>query len=140
MLDSPDGDHSWRALLGGDAYKVLFERATEAPFSSALHREIRPGTYVCAACLTPLFDAAEKRVSGTGWPTFRGPLPGALRVTKESTRVPPRIEYACATCGGHQGHVLRDIPWIWRLRWCNNGLALRFVPEGVALPSPRSRP
>jgi peptide-methionine (R)-S-oxide reductase len=128
----------WRALLSPEAYRVLFQEATERPNSSALNAEKRPGTFICAACFLPLFDAADKYESGTGWPSFTKPIEGSMGTTTDYKMIWPRTEYHCIRCGGHQGHVFDDGPAPLGKRWCNNGVALRFVPEGEALPELRA--
>lgn len=125
---------AWRRLLPPDAYAVLFEEATERAGSSTLAREKRAGTFVCAACHQPLFRSAARYESGTGWPSFFEPLPGALATRRDTRLIVPRTEYHCARCGGHQGHVFDDGPAPTGQRYCNNGTALRFVPEGEPLP------
>jgi peptide-methionine (R)-S-oxide reductase len=127
----------WRKLLPRDAYEVLFEEETERAGSSPLNAEKRKGTYVCAACFLPLFDAATKYESGTGWPSFWRPLAGRVETKVDYLIIIPRTEYHCARCGGHQGHVFDDGPRPTGKRWCNNGLALRFVPAGEKLPALR---
>ncbi len=128
----------WRAVLDPERYGVLFEEATERPFSSALNGEKRGGTFVCAACHSPLFVSAGKFDSGTGWPSFFEPVSdSALGTRQDHQLLLPRTEYHCARCGGHQGHVFRDGPAPTGLRYCNNGLALLFVPEGEPLPELR---
>lgn len=124
----------WQALLPGERFRILFEEDTEPPFSSALNGEKRSGTYVCAACALPLFAAAQKFDSGTGWPSFWDAMPGAVATRTDFRLVWPRTEYHCARCGGHQGHVFKDGPPPTGLRYCNNGLALQFVPAGQPLP------
>ncbi|MGQ0700499.1 MAG: peptide-methionine (R)-S-oxide reductase MsrB [Panacagrimonas sp.] len=128
----------WKALLPPPAYKVLFEEDTEYPGSSPLNQEKRPGTFVCAACFLPLFDAKAKYESGTGWPSFWDFLPKAITTKTDFKMVLPRTEYHCTRCGGHQGHVFDDGPKPTGLRYCNNGVALQFVPEGEKLPELRS--
>ncbi len=129
----------WKKLLPGDAYDVLFEEGTERPHTSPLNEEKHPGTFVCAACFLPLFDASTKYESGTGWPSFWQPLPGGHVATKKDFElVFPRTEYHCARCGGHQGHVFDDGPKPTGLRYCNNGVALKFVPAGQKLPALRT--
>jgi peptide-methionine (R)-S-oxide reductase len=128
----------WRALLSPAAYAILFEGRTELPGSSPLASEHRDGTYVCAACFLPLFQSTAKYDSGTGWPSFWEPI-GTDRVgySADHTLSELRTEYHCSRCGGHDGHVFTDGPPPTGLRYCNNGLALRFVPKGQVLPDLR---
>ena len=128
----------WRALLPADSYAVLFEEATEAPHSSPLNREKRAGTYICAACYLPLFNSRKKFDSGTGWPSFYDVLRGATEKKRDLLLVIPRKEYHCARCGGHQGHVFDDGPAPTGLRYCNNGVALKFIPDTEQLPELRT--
>jgi peptide-methionine (R)-S-oxide reductase len=128
----------WRALLAPAAYDVLFEEATERPRSSALNAEKRPGTFICAACYLPLFDARTKYESGTGWPSFTEPIEGRMETKRDWKLILPRTEYHCARCEGHQGHVFNDGPAPTGQRWCNNGVALRFVPQGEPTPTLRT--
>jgi peptide-methionine (R)-S-oxide reductase len=107
------------------------------PGSSPLNQEKRPGTFLCAACFLPLFSSKTKYDSGTGWPSFWQPLPGSIGTRPDHTLWVERTEYHCRRCGGHQGHVFEDGPPPTGLRYCNNGLALEFVPEGQALPALR---
>jgi peptide-methionine (R)-S-oxide reductase len=121
-------DAQWRTRLSFAAYDVLRREGTETPYSSPLNDEMRPGRFLCAGCDTPLFDAAAKFDSGTGWPSFSRPLPDALVTKTDYKALFPRTEYHCARCGGHQGHVFQDGPLPTGQRYCNNGVALRFVP------------
>ena len=128
----------WQKLLPADSYKVLFEEDTERPFSSPLNEEKHAGTFVCAACFLPLFESAKKFDSGTGWPSFWDVIPGAVGTKKDFLLVMPRTEYHCQRCGGHQGHIFDDGPKPTGLRYCNNGLAIKFVPKAEALPALRT--
>lgn len=118
----------WRAQLPADAYGVLFEENTERPFSNDLNNEKRDGLFVCRACELPLFSSAMKYDSGTGWPSFFTGIEAHLASKRDFKLVWPRTEYHCAKCGGHQGHVFDDGPAPSGQRWCNNGVALRFIP------------
>jgi len=135
-LEKPKAE--WRKLLAPEAYAVLFEERTERPFSSPLDKEKRRGTFVCAACQLPLFSSAAKFDSGTGWPSFFEPIAGHIATKRDYWLIVPRTEYHCVRCGGHQGHVFNDGPRPTGQRWCNNGLALQFVPDGEALPALRT--
>ncbi len=134
LQKSPD---FWQELVTPEQYAVLFHEDTERAFSHPYNAEKRIGTYLCAACYLPLFDAATKFDSGTGWPSFFRPLPEAVATKPDRTLWYIRNEYHCARCGGHQGHVFDDGPKPTGLRYCNNGLALKFVPKGEALPALR---
>jgi peptide-methionine (R)-S-oxide reductase len=125
-------DAEWRKLLKPDAYDVLRHEGTERPGSSPLDREKRPGVFVCAGCALPLFTSAMKFDSGTGWPSFFTYIPGALAEKKDFKLILPRTEYHCVRCGGHHGHVFDDGPPPTGLRYCNNGVALRFIPKDKA--------
>lgn len=128
----------WKELLPADRYAVLFDESTERSFSSPLNGEERAGTFICAACFLPLFSSKAKFDSGTGWPSFFQPLPGSIATRRDFRLLLPRTEYHCARCGGHQGHVFKDGPPPTGQRYCNNGLALSFVPDGSALPALRT--
>lgn len=119
----------WRKLLPPAAYDVLREDGTESPGSSPLNAEKRPGVFACAGCNLPLFTSAMKYESGTGWPSFFTSIPGAFDTTKDFKLLLPRTEYHCVKCGGHHGHLFDDGPPPTRQRWCNNGVALRFIPK-----------
>ncbi|KAI8469106.1 MAG: peptide methionine sulfoxide reductase [Monoraphidium minutum] len=124
-------DDEWREILSPAAYHVLREAGTERPFSSPLYTEKRKGMFVCAGCSSPLFPSSTKYESGTGWPSFYKPVDGALDTTLDmSVFFMPRTEYRCAKCKGHVGHVFEDGPAPTGLRYCCNGLALKFVPDG----------
>ena len=128
----------WRELLSEEAYAVLFKEATEPAGTSSLNQEKREGTFICAACYLPLFESSAKYESGTGWPSFFQPVLGHLETKTDFKLILPRTEYHCGRCGGHQGHVFKDGPQPTGQRYCNNGVALRFVPAGEDLPSIRS--
>lgn len=129
---------AWRDIVGDDAFYILFEEGTEPRYSSPLLDEKRRGTYLCAACRLPLFTSVTKYESGTGWPSFWAPLDGRLGTKRDTKLALPRTEYHCTRCGGHQGHVFDDGPEPTGLRYCNNGLALAFVPEDEPLPPLRT--
>ncbi len=131
-LDKPAGE--WRALISEQSFAVLFKEATEPPGTSELNHEKREGTFVCAACHLPLFESKAKYESGTGWPSFFDAIPGRLGTKTDFKLILPRTEYHCARCGGHQGHVFKDGPPPTGQRYCNNGVALRFVPAGEEPP------
>ena len=128
----------WRRLLTEAQYAVLFEEDTERSGTSPLNAEHRAGTFVCAACYLPLFASSAKFDSGTGWPSFTQPIAGRVETKRDFKLILPRTEYHCARCGGHQGHVFDDGPAPTGQRYCNNGVALRFVAAGEALPALRA--
>ena len=121
-------DAEWRRLLSPEQYEVLRREGTERPFTSPLNGEKRPGRYVCAGCELPLFTSEMKFDSGTGWPSFFTALPNSTETKSDFKLIIPRTEYHCARCGGHQGHLFNDGPQPSGERWCNNGLALKFIP------------
>jgi len=118
----------WRQLLTPAQYHVLREEGTEYPFSSPLNNEKRAGVFVCAGCSLPLFTSKMKFDSGTGWPSFFTSIPDHLSGKKDYKMIVERDEYHCVRCGGHHGHLFDDGPAPTRERWCNNGVALRFIP------------
>lgn len=119
----------WRKRLTPEAFHVLREEGTERAGTSALNAEKRAGVFVCAGCDLPLFTSAMKYESGTGWPSFFTTIPGAFGKSTDYKLVLPRTEYHCAKCGGHHGHVFDDGPQPTGQRWCNNGVALKFIPK-----------
>lgn len=127
----------WKSLLSREQFHILFEDGTEPSFSSTLLNEKRQGTFICAACYQPLFSSKTKYKSGTGWPSFWQPIDAAVETKRDFKLFFPRKEYHCSNCGGHQGHVFNDGPKPTGLRYCNNGLALKFVPQDQPLPSIR---
>lgn len=123
----PLTDAQWKQRLTPEQYRVLRHEGTEPPGSSALNHEKRKGRFICAGCELPLFDSGMKYDSGTGWPSFFATLPGAVATKTDFKLILPRTEYHCTRCGGHQGHVFDDGPPPTGKRYCNNGVALKFV-------------
>lgn len=121
-------DEEWHRLLTPEQYDVLRGHGTERPGSCALLQEHRKGTFSCVACSQPLFVADRKFESGTGWPSFFAPLEGAIGTTVDRTWGMTRTEVHCNNCGGHLGHVFEDGPPPTGLRYCINGVALKFEP------------
>jgi peptide-methionine (R)-S-oxide reductase len=119
----------WRAQLSPEAFRVLRGHGTERPGTSPLNAEKRPGTFVCAGCGTPVFNAATKYESGTGWPSFYAPVEGGVATRADRSFFMTRTEVHCANCGGHLGHVFPDGPAPTGQRYCMNGAAMRFEPE-----------
>jgi peptide-methionine (R)-S-oxide reductase len=122
-------DEEWRRALTREQYAVLRQRQTEQPWTSPLDKEYRPGIYLCAGCDLPAFSSSTKFESGTGWPSFWAPIEGAIGTAEErSYFFFVRTEVHCRRCGGHLGHVFEDGPPPTGLRYCINGVALKFVP------------
>ncbi|MCP8884513.1 peptide-methionine (R)-S-oxide reductase MsrB [Devosia sp. XJ19-1] len=121
-------DEEWQAKLEPAAYRVLRHEDTERPYTSPLNDEKRAGTFHCAGCDQALFEAAKKYDSGTGWPSFWDFIPGAIGTAEDNSLFMKRVEVHCSNCGGHQGHVFEDGPQPTGLRYCINGLSLRFEP------------
>lgn len=118
----------WQAQLDEAAFYVLRKEGTERPFTSPFNEERRDGQYVCAGCNLALFESSHKFDSGTGWPSFFDTIEGRVETKTDFKLIMPRTEYHCARCGGHQGHVFKDGPAPTGLRYCNNGVALKFIP------------
>jgi peptide-methionine (R)-S-oxide reductase len=125
-------DSEWRSSLTKAQYDVLRLHRTEIPGSSPLNHEQREGSYACAACNLLLFSSQTKFDSKTGWPSFFRPLPNAVGTSTDHVLLLPRTEVHCARCGGHLGHVFEDGPPPTGLRYCINGVALQFSPDGPA--------
>jgi peptide-methionine (R)-S-oxide reductase len=121
-------DEEWRRLLTPEQYRVLRQHGTERAGTSALNHQKRDGTFVCAGCELPLFSSQTKFESGTGWPSFWAPLDNAIGTSEDQGLFVTRTEVHCHRCGGHLGHVFEDGPPPTGLRYCMNGVAMKFVP------------
>jgi len=122
-------DDEWRRLLTPEQFRVMRGHGTEAPGSCALNYEKRHGMFSCAACAQPLFESKRTFESGTGWPGFNDPLPGAIEESRDNSYGMVRTEVHCSRCGSHLGHVFEDGPPPTHLRYCINGVAMSFKPE-----------
>jgi peptide-methionine (R)-S-oxide reductase len=122
-------DSEWHARLSPAAYAVMRQQGTEYAFSSPLDHEKRNGVYDCAGCDQPLYSSKTKFESGTGWPSFYDHLPNAISESRDTSMFEARTEVHCSRCGGHLGHVFDDGPRPTGLRYCMNGVALKFKPE-----------
>ena len=122
-------EEEWRRLLTPEQFDVLREHGTERAGTCTLLHEKRPGSFTCAGCGTPLFKSGPKFESGTGWPSFFAPIDGSVGTSTDSSLFMTRTEVHCRRCGGHLGHVFEDGPPPTGLRYCINGVALKFEPE-----------
>ena len=121
-------EEEWRKILTPDQFYVLRKQGTERAGTSPLDKQEAKGNYVCAGCNLPLFTSETKFHSGTGWPSFFGPIKGAIATTTDKSLFMTRVEVHCRRCGGHLGHVFDDGPKPTGKRYCMNGVALKFIP------------
>ncbi len=121
-------DAEWRKILSAEQFAVLRNHGTERPWTSPLNKEYGRGTYACAGCELPLFSSDTKFDSGTGWPSFWAPIEGAIGTSVDTAFFMKRTEVHCRRCGGHLGHVFDDGPKPTGLRYCINGVSLKFIP------------
>ena len=119
----------WRAKLTPEQFQVLRKHGTERAGSSPLNEEHRVGVFKCAGCGTPVYRSEAKFESGTGWPSFFAPIEGAIETSTDFKLIYPRTEVHCRVCGGHLGHVFKDGPKPTGLRYCMNGVAMKFEPD-----------
>ena len=130
-----DNGAKYKKHLTPAQYDVLFQKATEAPFSGEYDEEFRPGSYACAACGTVLFDSDKKFDAHCGWPSFYDARPGTVVFTPDTSHGTHRIEVTCTTCGGHLGHLFEGerFPTPTDQRYCINSLSLKFTPDPSAV-------
>ena len=119
----------WRKRLSAEQFEILRDKGTERTGSSPLNEEKRPGIFACVGCDLPLFTSEMKYESGTGWPSFFTTIPGVFGTSMDFKLILPRTEYHCIRCDGHHGHLFKDGPQPTGQRWCNNGVALKFIPK-----------
>ncbi|MEO3432632.1 peptide-methionine (R)-S-oxide reductase MsrB [Inquilinus sp. CAU 1745] len=127
-------EEEWRELLTDAEYRVLRDHGTERSGSSPLNQEHRAGIFICAGCNQPVYSSETKFESGTGWPSFYAPIEGGVGTSEDRKLFMVRTEVHCSRCGGHLGHVFEDGPPPTGLRYCMNGVAMDFVPEGEPMP------
>jgi peptide-methionine (R)-S-oxide reductase len=121
-------EEEWKTILTSEQFQVLRKHGTERAHTSPLDKTYDPGTYVCAGCGQALFTSDTKFDSGTGWPSFFKPIEGAIATTVDRSFFMTRTEVHCSRCGGHLGHVFNDGPRPTGLRYCINGVSLKFTP------------
>jgi peptide-methionine (R)-S-oxide reductase len=131
QADVAKTDEEWQQVLSPKQYEVLRCHGTEMRGTSPLNTEHRAGTFLCAGCGQALFGSDAKFDSGTGWPSFHTPIEGAVDTTVDRSHLMVRTEVHCSRCGGHLGHVFDDGPQPTGQRYCMNGVAMKFEPEGV---------
>jgi peptide-methionine (R)-S-oxide reductase len=122
-------EEEWQQTLTPEQFRVLRKHGTERAGTSPLNKEYGKGTFVCGGCGLPLFTSETKFNSGTGWPSFYDPMPGAIETSIDRSLFMTRVEVHCQRCGGHLGHVFEDGPAPTGKRYCMNGVAMDFVPE-----------